>query len=499
MRFRRAVIDPLSAVIVVVLVAGGAWIVARLWWEVRPAGEHVQVSVEAEAWFNTSQPITAKMLDGRNTLLVFFATWCPPCVASMPSLNRLHAETESTLDIIAISNEPARFVGPFVEGENIAFVVAAGATVAEITVEALPHYILLDKDGRIRWEGGRLDAGVIKSLLRSGPTVSSRSPLAERGSQYGWDDRPRGAFDAYEMERVRERLLGQSSVSRQEVEELSAFYWKNLPTGSQGGDDETRKDAVYALARIGRRFRDSLETVECVRSELLRQVSSPDPSPWNRMAIARSIMRVCAMNDARAIAALGRARVDENDPLVLLAIQEAVEKLDPNIDPPKYPPSAFRDARTRFDKPGFFSFFGRPKTFAVYEDFLQELHATLAAGRPTPEAIRRLGTSFKSHRSLSDSDVLIRWDVIEQLGIWPNFYKMTEDERTVADWELVAIFELTEPDWEIRKQLVSYVSGVNLANTSGEIVGTRAKVMLQTEEVRDVRALLEYVCRKIGD
>ncbi|MDA8432453.1 MAG: TlpA disulfide reductase family protein, partial [Nitrospiraceae bacterium] len=50
--------------------------------------------------------VTLSSLKGKVVLLNFWATWCPPCVAEMPELNKLYRKMASRgLEIVAVSTD----------------------------------------------------------------------------------------------------------------------------------------------------------------------------------------------------------------------------------------------------------------------------------------------------------------------------------------------------------------------------------------------------------
>jgi len=90
-------------------------------------------------------------LRGRYVLLNFWATWCPPCVKEMPSMQRLQdALPSDRFQVVAISSDTrgARAVAPFVKRLGIHFPV------------------LLDRDGAI---AGRYGARELPTTFLIGP------------------------------------------------------------------------------------------------------------------------------------------------------------------------------------------------------------------------------------------------------------------------------------------------------------------------------------------
>ncbi|HME00776.1 MAG TPA: TlpA disulfide reductase family protein [Terriglobia bacterium] len=98
-------------------------------------------------------PWTLKDLRGRVVLVNFWATWCPPCRKEMPDLQTLYTRfKEQGLVILAISDEAAGKVRPFVAEHNVTYPVLLdpGRKVNELfQVEGIPKSFVYDRNGRL--------------------------------------------------------------------------------------------------------------------------------------------------------------------------------------------------------------------------------------------------------------------------------------------------------------------------------------------------------------
>jgi thiol-disulfide isomerase/thioredoxin len=115
---------------------------------------------------------------GRITLVNFWATWCPPCVHEIPSMNRLAASYDpKDFAIVSINfKEAAEHVQAFLKRVNVDFPVLLdqdGAVSSRWRVFAFPSSFLLDRSGTLRysvntaieWDSEEVKA-VIDGLLR---------------------------------------------------------------------------------------------------------------------------------------------------------------------------------------------------------------------------------------------------------------------------------------------------------------------------------------------
>ncbi len=115
---------------------------------------------------------------GRITLVNFWATWCPPCVHEIPSMNRLAAAYDKKdFGIVSINfKEDPEHVLAFLKRVDVDFPVLLdrdGAVSGRWRVFAFPSTFLLDQNGHIRysvntaieWDTDEAKA-VIDSLLK---------------------------------------------------------------------------------------------------------------------------------------------------------------------------------------------------------------------------------------------------------------------------------------------------------------------------------------------
>ena len=101
---------------------------------------------------------------GQVVLLNFWATWCPPCIREMPSMERLHQEINAKdFKVIAINqmeeiDDVFAFTGQLEVDPTFEILFDETSKVSrDYAVKGLPTTYLIDKQGNIRYRaiGGR--------------------------------------------------------------------------------------------------------------------------------------------------------------------------------------------------------------------------------------------------------------------------------------------------------------------------------------------------------
>jgi cytochrome c biogenesis protein CcmG, thiol:disulfide interchange protein DsbE len=124
--------------------------------------------IVAEKWLTEPPNLIGKFI-----LVDFWATWCSPCRRSIPKLNAFSAKFKDKLVVLGLSDETEQEVRRMTEPRieySIAFDSHHRASAA-FGVERIPHAVLIDPQGIVRFEGhpGYLSERTLEKLLASQP------------------------------------------------------------------------------------------------------------------------------------------------------------------------------------------------------------------------------------------------------------------------------------------------------------------------------------------
>jgi thiol-disulfide isomerase/thioredoxin len=132
----------------------------------RPKPGEAPPEVSAADWLNAETPPSLAGLKGKVVVVEFWATWCSPCVAGIPHLNKLHEEHgDKGLVILSFTDQSKQGIEKFVKEKPMKYVVGAGSELAaDYGVIGIPHAFVIGRDGKLKWEGNPGDKEFDKAV-----------------------------------------------------------------------------------------------------------------------------------------------------------------------------------------------------------------------------------------------------------------------------------------------------------------------------------------------
>ncbi|HUC81217.1 MAG TPA: TlpA disulfide reductase family protein [Flavisolibacter sp.] len=98
--------------------------------------------------------VSTEDLKGKVVFINFWATWCPPCIAEMPSLNELYNQFRDDERIVFLFINEDENAGKAVDflikkGYAMPMVTRAGNVPSEVYSGTLPTTVILNKEGNV--------------------------------------------------------------------------------------------------------------------------------------------------------------------------------------------------------------------------------------------------------------------------------------------------------------------------------------------------------------
>lgn len=101
--------------------------------------------------------ITLNQLKGKVVFLNFWATWCPPCLAEMPSINKLYEQHKQNDDVVFIlldADSDFEKANGYMKARKYTMPVyqMASSVPDQIFAGSLPTTVVFDKQGRLSFK-----------------------------------------------------------------------------------------------------------------------------------------------------------------------------------------------------------------------------------------------------------------------------------------------------------------------------------------------------------
>lgn len=128
-------------------------------------------------------------------VLDFWATWCQPCLAASPKLDRIQRQHEGEVLVLAFSGLSAGSKWPeddatirrFIADHPVAYRHLhdpGRAVYSRVRPSGIPHTVVISTDGIVRWQGNPHDPrlpGVVDAVVRADPGLAARRTEERNG------------------------------------------------------------------------------------------------------------------------------------------------------------------------------------------------------------------------------------------------------------------------------------------------------------------------------
>lgn len=100
---------------------------------------------------SSSENMVSLSNNGKPKIINLWATWCPPCVAEMPSFQKLHEDYSHKVDFVFLSQEPLGTIQTFIDKNNYTLPVFQQTEVLPETLQSreLPTTFIINAEGEI--------------------------------------------------------------------------------------------------------------------------------------------------------------------------------------------------------------------------------------------------------------------------------------------------------------------------------------------------------------
>ena len=206
-------------------------------------------SLEGTSWIK-GEPIT-EFEKGHVYVLDFWATWCKPCIASIPHLNELQDEyRDKDVHVVGLAIWPTANMTPtptFVEaqGEKMDYWVGEDVEnklgmsfMAAAQRNGIPTAFVIDKEGKVAWIGHPMDGldRVVEDIVNDEFSLEKLAAERERAEQL--ETSLMEAYTASDWPRVVE--VTEEMLSLDEKKYSAAAVYKYIALTKVGDDEESR-------------------------------------------------------------------------------------------------------------------------------------------------------------------------------------------------------------------------------------------------------------------
>jgi thiol-disulfide isomerase/thioredoxin len=99
----------------------------------------------------TGKSVSLEAYKGKIVFINFWATWCPPCIAEMPSIQKLYVDYQDKMVFLFVTTDSFEKANAFMVKENLTLPVYQSITKPPLEMESstIPATYLIDQSGNV--------------------------------------------------------------------------------------------------------------------------------------------------------------------------------------------------------------------------------------------------------------------------------------------------------------------------------------------------------------
>lgn len=217
-------------------------------------------AIEPADWLNfKGASMDWKDLRGRAILVDRWATWCGPCVASIPHLNEWHEKYfNKGLAIVGVTDEPTSKIRGFIQEKGVKYLIATGVQDV-FRNPSIPHAWLISPAGEVVWRGHpmSLKDSAIEEQLKTArvlPEFSLPEDLKRAEAYLNAGEYGKG-IDTIERYLKRPKSDDAAAAGKEAVEKVRAYGKDKLEDAKAKAEERDYTYAVSVMTDLAKSFR----------------------------------------------------------------------------------------------------------------------------------------------------------------------------------------------------------------------------------------------------